>query len=114
MRLSNGEVLLHWPLDLHVLTQGWYYNDGSLHQGADWRTQNGTDYKRPVYAAEEPDAELGRSHKDWNAELWQHGENQTRALQGKDLADAIRPFEQLLRQGRPEGQRGRTHRLFWR
>lgn len=53
MRLSNGEVLLHWPLDLHVLTQGWYYNDGSLHQAADWRTQNGTDYKRPVYAAEE-------------------------------------------------------------
>ena len=52
MRLSNGEVLLHWPLDLHVLTQGWYYNDGSLHQGADWRTQNGTDYKRPIYAAE--------------------------------------------------------------
>lgn len=53
MRLSNGEVLLHWPLDLHVLTQGWYYNDGSLHQAADWRTQNGTDYKRPVYSAEE-------------------------------------------------------------
>lgn len=52
MRLSNGEALLRWPLDLHVLTQGWYYNDGSLHQGADWRTQNGTDYKRPVYAAE--------------------------------------------------------------
>ena len=53
MRLSNGEVLLHYPLDLHVLTQGWYYNDGSLHQGTDWRTQNGTDYKRPVYAAED-------------------------------------------------------------
>lgn len=52
MRLSNGEVLLHYPLDLHVLTQGWYYNNGSLHQAADWRTQNGTDYKRPVYAAE--------------------------------------------------------------
>lgn len=52
MRLSNGEVLLHYPLDLHVLTQGWYYNDGSLHQATDWRTQNGTDYKRPVYAAE--------------------------------------------------------------
>ena len=52
MRLSNGEVLLHYPLDLHVLTQGWYYNDGSLHQANDWRTQNGTDYKRPVYAAE--------------------------------------------------------------
>lgn len=53
MRLSNGEVLLHYPLDLHVLTQGWYYNNGSLHQAADWRTQNGTDYKRPVYAAED-------------------------------------------------------------
>ena len=53
MRLSNGEVLLRWPLDLHILTQGWYYNDGSLHQAADWRTQNGTDYKRPVYAAED-------------------------------------------------------------
>lgn len=53
MRLSNGEVLLHWPLDIHVLTQGWYYNDGSLHQAVDLRTQNGTDYKRPVYAAED-------------------------------------------------------------
>ncbi len=53
MRLSNGEVLLHWPLDLHVLTQGWYYNDGSLHQAIDLRTQNGTDYKRPVYVAPE-------------------------------------------------------------
>ena len=53
MRLSNGEVLLHYPLDLHVLTQGWYYNNGSLHQAADWRTQNETDYKRPVYAAED-------------------------------------------------------------
>ena len=46
-------MLLHWPLDLHVLTQGWYYNDGSLHQAIDLRTQNGTDYKRPVYAAED-------------------------------------------------------------
>lgn len=53
MRLSNGEVLLRWPLDLHVLTQGWFYNDGSLHKATDWRTQNGTDYKRPVYAAED-------------------------------------------------------------
>ena len=35
MRLSNGEVLLRWPLDIHVLTQGWYYNDGSLHQAVD-------------------------------------------------------------------------------
>lgn len=63
MRLSNGEVLLHYPLDLHVLTQGWYYNDGSLHQAADWRTQNGTDYKRPVYAAEDGDVD---QTQDWD------------------------------------------------
>ena len=53
MRLSNGEVLLHWPLDLHVLTQGWYYNDGSLHQAVDLRTQIGNTSVRPVYAAED-------------------------------------------------------------
>lgn len=53
MRLSNGEVLLHWPLDIHVLTQGWYYNDGSLHQAVDLRTQIGGIYIRPVYAAED-------------------------------------------------------------
>lgn len=53
MRLSNGEVLLRWPLAQHIITQGWYYNDGSLHQAIDLRTQNGTDYKRPVYAAED-------------------------------------------------------------
>ena len=52
MRLSNGEVLLRWPLDLHVLTQGWYYNDGSLHQAIDLRTQIDNIYIRPVYAAE--------------------------------------------------------------
>lgn len=32
MRLKNGEVCLGWPLSQHILTQGWYYNDGSLHQ----------------------------------------------------------------------------------
>lgn len=53
MRLSNGEVLLCWPLDIHVLTQGWYYNNGSLHQAVDLRTQIGANYKRPVYAAED-------------------------------------------------------------
>ena len=53
MRLSNGEVLLCWPLDIHILTQGWYYNNGSLHQAVDLRTQIGANYKRPVYAAED-------------------------------------------------------------
>lgn len=39
MRLSNGEVLLRWPLAKHIITQGWYYNDGGLHQAIDLRTQ---------------------------------------------------------------------------
>ena len=53
MRLSNGEVLLRWPLDIHVLTQGWYYNNGSLHQAIDLRTKIDNMYIRPVYAAED-------------------------------------------------------------
>lgn len=31
MRLSNGEVLLGWPLGEHIITAGWTYNDGSAH-----------------------------------------------------------------------------------
>ena len=49
MRLSNSEVLLRWPLAQHIITQGWYYNDGSLHQAIDMRAIVGT----PVTAAEE-------------------------------------------------------------
>ena len=41
MRLSNGEVLLCWPLDQHILTQGWHYNSGRSHNGIDLRTQIG-------------------------------------------------------------------------
>ena len=37
MRLSNGEVLLAWPLAQHIITQGWFYNDGSLHRAIDLR-----------------------------------------------------------------------------
>lgn len=53
MRLSNGEVLLAWPLAQHIVTQGWFYNDGSLHQAVDLRTQIDNMYIRPVYAAED-------------------------------------------------------------
>lgn len=41
MRLSNEEVLLRWPLDQHILTQGWHYNSGRSHNGIDLRTQIG-------------------------------------------------------------------------
>ena len=63
MRLSNGEVLLRWPLDQHILTQGWYYNDGSLHQAVDLRTQINNMYTRPVYAAEDGTVD---QTQDWN------------------------------------------------
>ena len=54
MRLKNGEVCLGWPLAGHVLTQGWYYNDGSLHQAIDMRAIVGT----PVMAAEDGTVEI--------------------------------------------------------
>lgn len=54
MRLKNGEVCLGWPLSQHILTQGWYYNDGSLHQAIDMRAIVGT----PVMAAEEGTVEI--------------------------------------------------------
>ena len=48
MRLSNEDVLLHWPLAQHIITAGWLYNDGSLHRALDFRAAVGT----PIYAAE--------------------------------------------------------------
>lgn len=49
MRLSNGEVLLGWPLGEHIITAGWTYNDGSAHNAIDLRATVG----KPVYAAED-------------------------------------------------------------
>lgn len=49
MRLSNGEVLLGWPLGEHIITAGWTYNDGSAHNAIDLRETVG----KPVYAAED-------------------------------------------------------------
>ena len=48
MILDNGDVLFGWPLQSHVITAGWFYNDGSLHRALDFRAAVGT----PVYAAE--------------------------------------------------------------
>lgn len=47
MILDNGEWLLRWPLDEHIITAGWYYSDGSLHRAIDLRASVGTQ----VYAA---------------------------------------------------------------
>lgn len=49
MRLNNGEVCLAWPLANHIITQGYYYNDGSIHRAIDMRAIVGT----PVFAAED-------------------------------------------------------------
>lgn len=49
MRLSNGDVLLAWPLASHIITAGWTYNNGSAHNAIDLRAAVGT----PVYAAED-------------------------------------------------------------
>ena len=54
MRLKNGEVCLGWPLAQHILTQGWFYNDGTLHQAIDMRAAVGT----PVFAAEDGTVEI--------------------------------------------------------
>lgn len=53
MRLQNKEVLLAWPLALHVLTAGYYYSDGSLHRAIDLRTNQNGNTEKPVYAAED-------------------------------------------------------------
>ena len=49
MRLQNGDVVLLWPLSLHLITAGWTYSDGSAHSAIDLRAAAGT----PVYAAED-------------------------------------------------------------
>ena len=54
MRLKNGEVCLDWPLANHILTQGWFYNDGSTHQAIDMRALVGT----PVMSAEDGTVEI--------------------------------------------------------
>ena len=60
MRLSNGDVLLHWPLAQHIITAGWLYNDGSLHRALDFRAAVGT----PVYAAEGGTVEFKTDNRD--------------------------------------------------
>lgn len=49
MRLKNGDVLMRWPLAQHIITAGWFYNDGSIHNALDFRAMVGT----PVVAAED-------------------------------------------------------------
>ena len=49
MRLSNGDVLLAWPLASRIITAGWTYNGGQAHNAIDLRAA----LRTPVYAAED-------------------------------------------------------------
>lgn len=52
MRLSNGEVLLSWPLERHSLTAGMYYEDGTPHSAIDLACRWENDTAKPIWAAE--------------------------------------------------------------
>lgn len=48
-RLSNGSVLMVWPVSDHRITAGWTYSDGSAHGALDFGIAEGN----PVIAAED-------------------------------------------------------------
>ena len=123
MRLSNGEVLLHWPLDIHVLTQGWYYNDGSLHQAVDLRTQIDNIYIRPVYAAEDGTVD---QTQDWdghtrtgmqsygNMVRIRHADYKSKTLQTRyaHLSSYCVKYGQRVKEGEIIGYSGVTGNVF--
>lgn len=52
MRLSDGNILLRWPLKLHILTKGMYSSAGVWHGAIDMRCNQNGNTQKPVYAAE--------------------------------------------------------------
>ena len=123
MRLSNGEVLLRWPLDIHVLTQGWYYNDGSLHQAVDLRTLIDNMYIRPVYAAEDGTVD---QTQDWdghtrtgmqsygNMVRIRHADYKSKTLQTRyaHLSSYFVKYGQRVKEGEIIGYSGTTGNVF--
>lgn len=123
MRLSNGEVLLHWPLEIHVLTQGWYYNDGSLHQAVDLRTLIDNMYIRPVYAAEDGTVD---QTQDWdghtrtgmqsygNMVRIRHADYKSKTLQTRyaHLSNYCVKYGQRVKEGEIIGYSGVTGNVF--
>ena len=123
MRLSNGEVLLHWPLDIHVLTHGWYYNDASLHQAVDLRTQIDNMYIRPVYAAEDGTVD---QTQDWdghtrtgmqsygNMVRIRHADYKSKTLQTRyaHLSSYCVKYGQRVKEGEIIGYSGVTGNVF--
>ena len=123
MRLSNGEVLLAWPLAQHIITQGWYYNDGSLHQAVDLRTQIDNMYIRPVYAAEDGTVD---QVQDWdghtrtgmqsygNMVRIRHADYKSKTLQTRyaHLSSYCVKYGQRVKEGEIIGYSGVTGNVF--
>lgn len=123
MRLSNGEVLLRWPLAQHIITQGWYYNDGSLHQAVDLRTQIDNMYIRPVYAAEDGTVD---QTQDWdghtrsgmqsygNMVRIRHADYKSKTLQTRyaHLSSYCVKYGQRVKEGEIIGYSGVTGNVF--
>lgn len=123
MRLSNGEVLLAWPLAQHIITQGWFYNDGSLHQAVDLRTQIDNIYIRPVYAAEDGTVD---QVQDWdghtrtgmqsygNMVRIRHADYKSKTLQTRyaHLSSYCVKYGQRVKEGEIIGYSGVTGNVF--
>ena len=123
MRLSDGEVLLRWPLAQHIITQGWYYNDGSLHQAIDLRTQIDNMYIRPVYAAEDGTVD---QTQDWdghtrtgmqsygNMVRIRHADYKSKTLQTRyaHLSSYCVKYGQRVKEGEIIGYSGVTGNVF--
>lgn len=123
MRLSNGEVLLRWPLAQHIITQGWYYNDGSLHQAIDLRTQIGNTSTQPVYAAEDGTVD---QTQDWdghtrtgmqsygNMVRIRHADYKSKTLQTRyaHLSSYCVKYGQRVKEGEIIGYSGVTGNVF--
>lgn len=123
MRLSNGEVLLCWPLAQRVITQGWYYNDGSLHQAIDLRTQLGNTSTQPVYAAEDGTVD---QVQDWdghtrtgmqsygNMVRIRHADYKNKTLQTRyaHLSSYCVKYGQRVKEGEIIGYSGATGNVF--
>lgn len=123
MRLSNGEVLLRWPLAQHIITQGWVYNDGSFHQAIDMRTQIGNTSTQPVYAAEDGTVD---QTQDWdghtrtgmqsygNMVRIRHADYKSKTLQTRyaHLSSYCVKYGQRVKEGEIIGYSGVTGNVF--
>lgn len=119
MRLSNGEVLLRWPLAQHIITAGWTYTDGSAHNAIDLRAAVGT----PVYAAEDGTVDWlqawdGRTKTGMqsygNAVRLRHADYNSGTLQTRygHLSKVLVAYGQVVREGDLIGYSGETGNCF--